>query len=72
MSSQDVADALGIKRTSVHKYVTRGDLPEPDDRIGRSPVWKRETVESWVAARRGHGWRKGRTGSHRDGGQDAG
>ncbi len=62
MSSQDVADALGIKRASVHRYVTRGDLPEPDDRVGRSPVWKRETFEAWVAARRGQGWRKGRTG----------
>ncbi|WQY99771.1 hypothetical protein [Microbacterium phage MO526] len=27
------------------------DMPTPDARFGRSPVWKRETIERWKAAR---------------------
>lgn len=27
------------------------DMPEPDARFGRTPVWKRETIATWKRAR---------------------
>lgn len=27
------------------------DMPAPDARFGRTPVWRRSTVEAWKAAR---------------------
>lgn len=35
--------------------VRPGDLPEPDARFGRSPVWKLETLEAWERRRPGKG-----------------
>jgi predicted DNA-binding transcriptional regulator AlpA len=60
LTSEQLADRLGVRRGSIHRYRTRGDLPEPDEVIGRSPVWKVETIECWEAARPGHGWRRGK------------
>lgn len=35
--------------------VRAGDLPEPDQRFGRSPVWLSSTLEAWIDARPGSG-----------------
>lgn len=32
-----------------------GDLPEPDQVLGQTPVWEDATVEAWLAARPGRG-----------------
>lgn len=61
----DIADRLGIKVASVRRYIARNDLPEPDTRVGRSPLWKTSTIERWERSRSGHGWRHGQTGSIR-------
>lgn len=37
-----------------------GDLPEPDERFGRSPVWLPETIDRWASSRPGHGAGGGR------------
>lgn len=57
--SAQLAELLGIKRTSVHRYRTRGDIPEPDEYVGRTPVWKHTRIDEWLKSRPGHGWRKG-------------
>ncbi len=61
MTSQDIAETLGVKLTTVHQYRTRGELPDPDAHVGRSPVWRKATIEEWLEERPGHGWRKGNT-----------
>lgn len=61
LTSEQLANRLGVARESIHRYRTRGDIPEPDEIVGRSPVWKIETIERWEAVRPGHGWRKGKT-----------
>ncbi|KFJ02598.1 hypothetical protein THER5_2051 [Bifidobacterium thermacidophilum subsp. thermacidophilum] len=38
-------------------------LPEPDATIGRTQGWKRQTVETWNAARPGRGVGGGRARS---------
>lgn len=31
--------------------VQPGDMPAPDARFGRTPVWERSTIEKWLASR---------------------
>ena len=62
-----IADRLGVKEKSVRHYHAMaerrrrednpkpGDMPPPDDRFGRTPVWKASTIRRWEAARPGRG-----------------
>jgi predicted DNA-binding transcriptional regulator AlpA len=59
LTTSDIADRLGIQRESVHRYLTRGDIPQPDERAGRTLLWRVDTIEEWIAGRPGHAWRKG-------------
>lgn len=60
LTSDQLAARLGIKRDSIYRMHTRGDLPEPE-RLGRTPVWPIASIEAWEKSRPGHGWRKGQT-----------
>ncbi|MCX4470434.1 hypothetical protein OOK41_08960 [Micromonospora sp. NBC_01655] len=62
LDSAALAARLGIKPASIHRMRSRGDLPEPDRVIGRSPAWLPATIDRWQASRPGHGWRKADTG----------
>lgn len=57
LDSAALADRLGIKVRSIHRMRSRGDLPDPDRVIGRSPAWRPSTIDRWQASRPGHGWR---------------
>lgn len=59
---RDLAEHLGVKVPSVRRYISRGDLPAPDHRVGRSPLWRKSTITAWESTRLGQGWRKGQTG----------
>jgi predicted DNA-binding transcriptional regulator AlpA len=59
LTSDELADRLGIKRGSIYRYRVRGDLPPPDELVGRTPLWRKETIEKWLTERPGQGWRKG-------------
>jgi hypothetical protein len=49
-------------RTGNKKLVRPGDLPEPDDQHGQSPVWRVKTIRKWLEDRPGQGVYKGRHG----------
>lgn len=53
-----VAKLLNVDPATVSSYVSRGQMPPPDLRLGSAPVWYRETVERWMRSRRGQGWRR--------------
>ena len=55
MTSQMVADRLGVTRATVHSYTSRGTLPPADAYVGRTPVWDSGTIEAWIASRPGMG-----------------
>src|SRR5665213_3850684 len=57
MSIQRVAEVASLTVRSVSSYLARGDIPEPDYRVGKSPLWKTETIERWLERRPGKGWR---------------
>lgn len=56
-----VAQLAGVSRETIHRYRVRGDIPEPDDYVGRTPVWREATIKAWLESRPGHGWRASRT-----------
>ncbi len=53
----DVAEFLGVRDTTVSTYYLRGQMPQPDNRFARSPVWRPSTVVEWNRQRPGRGWR---------------
>lgn len=52
---------VGVRPGTWRPYVLRGKAPEPDRREISSghalPVWKRSTLDEWLAARPGQGAR---------------
>ncbi|TDH47941.1 hypothetical protein E2F47_25865 [Mycobacterium eburneum] len=67
LTLQDIAERLGwsinTARTMQHRANSRraagksrpGDLPPPDHRFARTPVWLVETIEAWEKRRPGQG-----------------
>lgn len=72
LDSFEVAKMIGVAYNTVRYYLQQAranrslgvlkaaDLPEPDRFFGRSPVWRRSTIEAWVKARPGRGVGGGR------------
>lgn len=52
MDTAAVAAFTGLKRETVRYYNKRRMMPEPDQYFGRSPVWSRDRITEWDAARR--------------------
>ena len=59
MDRAAVAALLEVAPATISSYVSRGQMPPPDLRLGSAPVWYRETIERWLESRPGQGWRKG-------------
>lgn len=51
LTNTDIANLTGLKIETLYKYRKRNTLPEPDHLVGRTPVWKQETIENWIALR---------------------
>jgi hypothetical protein len=56
----DAAELVKVKPASWRHYVAVGRAPAPDGHLGRTPWWRRETVEQWQASRPGQGVGGGR------------
>lgn len=56
LTRQQVADLMGWSRpATIDVYLARGAMPGPDGYLGRTPYWKRSTIDRWAATRRGRG-----------------
>lgn len=53
MSVRDVADYLGVGRSTVYRLLHEGELPSIKVRAGRR--FRRAALERWVAAREAEG-----------------
>ena len=51
LTNTDIAKQTGLKTETLYKYRKRNTLPNPDKYIGRTPVWKQETIDNWVSSR---------------------
>lgn len=50
-STENVATFLGVARSTVSAYVTRHQMPQPDRYIGRTRLWRPDTIREWQQAR---------------------
>lgn len=48
----EVAERMGVTAATVRSYRSRGQLPEPDVKLGQSPGWQPSTIEAWLRSRR--------------------
>jgi hypothetical protein len=51
LDMRGIAELLEVPVARVRLMRHRGQLPEPDGWLGRSPWWRRETIEDWLARR---------------------
>jgi predicted DNA-binding transcriptional regulator AlpA len=51
LTNTDIAEITGLKLETLHSYLSRNTLPKPDKYMGRTPVWKSETIKEWALNR---------------------
>ena len=47
MTTTEVAESLGVQRETVAAYLSRGQMPAPDEVFGRTPLWRPATISRW-------------------------
>jgi predicted DNA-binding transcriptional regulator AlpA len=52
LSRRDVAELMGLGIETIKTHRARGNMPDPDYVIDDKPLWRRETIEQWIATRR--------------------
>ncbi|MBB6172155.1 putative DNA-binding transcriptional regulator AlpA [Nocardiopsis mwathae] len=57
LTAEQAAAKAGVKLKTWHAYVSRGQAPQPDGRMGRTPWWWASTVDEWIENRAGQGAR---------------
>lgn len=45
---EEIADMLGVSRSTIERERRKGRFPRPDLHIGRMPLWRPETIRQWV------------------------
>jgi predicted DNA-binding transcriptional regulator AlpA len=50
-TTSDVAAYLGVQVATVSGYRNRGQMPEPDMTLGRTPAWRPASIIEWHASR---------------------
>jgi predicted DNA-binding transcriptional regulator AlpA len=45
---KEVARSLGVDRRTVERQRSAGRFPPPDLKMGKMPLWKPETIRSWI------------------------
>ena len=50
-TTEDVAEHLGVSASTIRAYLARDQMPDPDRRLGRLPLWRPETVRAWDEGR---------------------
>lgn len=72
LDTVEVAKMIGVTYNTARFYLQQaranrragtprpGDMPEPDRVFGRSPAWRRSTIQAWLDSRPGQGVGGGR------------
>jgi predicted DNA-binding transcriptional regulator AlpA len=60
LTTKQVAELLGVQPKTVRQYLwrERDNFPEPDERVGPLPLWKKETIEKWRKQRASATWNR--------------
>ena len=51
LTAESVAELAGCKVATLDAYVSRGQMPAPLGAVGRTRLWLRTVVDSWLALR---------------------
>ena len=51
LTNADLVKVTGLKYSTLYTHRRRNTLPQPDQYIGRTPAWKRSTIDEWVKER---------------------
>jgi excisionase family DNA binding protein len=51
LTYSEIAELTGLKYDTIYRYRKQNTLPAPDLTIGRTPVWKRQTINEWISKR---------------------
>ena len=51
MSRRDVADLMGLSVETIKTHRADGAMPDTDYVIDQKPLWRRETIDGWIARR---------------------
>jgi predicted DNA-binding transcriptional regulator AlpA len=49
----EVADSLGMSRRAIERERSAGRFPAPDLHIGKSPLWRPQTISTWLDSQKG-------------------
>jgi predicted DNA-binding transcriptional regulator AlpA len=52
LSRRDVAELMGLGIETIKTHRARGNMPDADYVIDDKPLWRRETIDQWIATRR--------------------
>jgi predicted DNA-binding transcriptional regulator AlpA len=47
LTTQEIAEILGVSRATISAYKARRQMPEPDRMFGRTPAWLVSTLKEW-------------------------
>lgn len=47
LTVNEVAEWLGVEPNTLHAYLARGQMPEPDEKYGVTNLWKESTIKEW-------------------------
>jgi predicted DNA-binding transcriptional regulator AlpA len=45
----EIAQAIGISRRTLERERSAGRFPPPDRMVGKAPLWRPATLESWLS-----------------------
>ena len=51
LSRRDVAELLGLNVETIKYHRAAGTMPDPDLIIDSKPLWRRDTIDKWIATR---------------------
>ena len=52
LSRRDIADLMGLNVETIKYHRAGGSMPDPDYVVDRKPLWRRETIDQWIATRK--------------------
>jgi len=51
LSRRDVAELLGLNVETIKYHRGTGGMPDPDYIVDQKPLWRRDTIDQWIARR---------------------
>lgn len=51
MTINKVSAYVGLPKRTISIYHGRGNMPKPDLRLGQTPLWFRDTIDTWEETR---------------------